>query len=138
MKFSYAVAFAAMTAATLLGGAAGAQTPNAQPAQNFYYDDSAWPLPAEGATTALRLSGMTSVHAVWMTFSRYDGSKPVTDSPVITLMEGSTLKWTAPGGCSYEIELVNANPPQINMKKPYSICALNPGAKVIFKVLALP
>jgi hypothetical protein len=130
---------AIVSAATILGGATAiAQSPNAVPAQNFYYDDSAWPLPEEGASTALRLTGMPSAHAAWMAFSRYDDGKPATDSPVMVLMEGFTVKWTAPGGCNYELQLVNSNPPQINMSKPRSICALAPGKKVIFKILALP
>ena len=136
MRTVFALVVSAMT---VLGGAtAFAQAPGALPAQNFYYDSSAWPLPDEGASTALRLSGMTSVHAVWMAFSRYDDGKPVTDSPVIALLEGSTIEWTAPGGCSYQLQLVNSNPPQINMSKPRSICALAPGRKVIFKIFALP
>jgi carboxypeptidase C (cathepsin A) len=138
MKHSRAIVLAALAATTLICGAAGAQTPASLPAQNFYYDDSAWPLPAEGATTALRLTGMTSAHAVWMTFSRFEGGKPVTDSPVIVLLEGSTVKWNPPGGCSHQLQLVNSNPPQINMTRPSSMCALNPGTKVIFKILALP
>ena len=138
MKISRAYVYAAMAAATLLGGGAGAQSPAAMPAQNFYFDDSAWPLPDEHKATALRLTGMHSVHAVWMTFSRFDGGKPVTDSPVIALLEGSTHQWTAPGGCTYELQLVNADPPLINMKKLSWVCALNPGAKVIFKILAAP
>lgn len=138
MKLSDAFFFAAVTAATLSCAAAIAQTPGGLPAQNFYYDDAAWPLPEEGASTALRLTGMPSAHAVWMAFSRYDDGKPVTESPVMALMEGFTVKWTAPGGCGYELLLVNSNPPQINMSKPRSMCALAPGRKVIFKILALP
>jgi hypothetical protein len=139
MKISRARACAyAAIAITALPGGTGAQSPTAVPAQNFYYDNSAWPLPDENRATALRLSGMTSAHAVWMTFSRFDGGKPVTDSPVIALLEGSTHNWIAPGGCTYELQLVNANPPQINMKKLSSICVLNAGAKVIFKILAAP
>ncbi len=114
---------------------AGAQ---ALSGQNYYYDDAVWPLPPDGETTALRLSGMKSAHAVWMTFSKFVDGKTVTDAPVITLLEGSTLRWTAPGGCSFELSLVNSNPPQINMRRPSSICSLLPGAKVIFKVLATP
>jgi hypothetical protein len=124
--------------AAIVYGAVNAQAPNALPAQNFYYDDSAWPLPDENTPTALKLTGMTSVHAVWMTFSRYDDGKPVTDGPVFALIEGSTVDWTAPGGCTYRLQLVNANPPLVNMTKPRSFCALAPGKKVIFKILALP
>jgi hypothetical protein len=138
MKILGVFFFAAVAAATLTCGAANAQTPGGLPAQNFYFDDSAWPLPEEGAPTALRLTGMPSAHAVWMAFSRYDDGKPATDSPVMVLMEGFTVKWSAPGGCSYELQLVNSNPPQINMSKPRTFCALVPGKKVIFKILALP
>ena len=127
---------AAMSAAMLLSVSASAQAPNALPAQNFYYDDAEWPLPNERAS-ALRLTGMTSVHAVWMSFTRYTDGKPMLDSPIIPLLEGSTVKWSAPGGCTYELQLVNANPPFINMSKR-QICTLNQGAKVIFRILALP
>lgn len=136
MKLVNLFVFAAMTAAMLLSVSAAAQTPNPLPAQNFYYDDVAWPLPDE-RTSALRLSGMTSVHAVWMAFTKYAGGKPVMDSPVITLLEGSTVKWSAPGGCTYELQLVNANPPLINMNKR-QICMLDAGAKVFFRILATP
>jgi hypothetical protein len=138
MKILGVFFFAAVAAATLTCGAANAQTPGGLPAQNFYFDDSAWPLPEEGAPTALRLTGMPSAHAVWMAFSRYDDGKSATDSPVMVLMEGFTVKWSAPGGCSYELQLVNSNSPQINMSKPRTFCALVPGKKVIFKILALP
>ena len=37
----------------------------------------------------------------------------------------------------YELQLVNANPPVINMNKPPAMCALRPGAKVIFRILAI-
>src|SRR5450432_3777693 len=110
MNLTNASVLAAAAAAMLLSVSADAQAPNALPAQNFYFDDAEWPLPNE-RTSALRLTGMTSVHAVWMTFSRYAGGKPVTDSPIITLLDGSTVKWSAPGGCTYELQLVNSNPP---------------------------
>ena len=127
-----------LTAALLFGGVAGAQTGKALPGQNYYYDDQVWPLPADGAMTTFRLTGMTSVHAVWMTFNRYDGGKPVTDHPIIPLLEGSTAKWTAPGGCAFVLELVNANPPVINMRRPSAMCSLLPDAKAVFKILAAP
>jgi hypothetical protein len=138
MKFSGAIVLAAMTATTLLYGAAGAQTPQTLPAQLYYYDDYEWPLPDEGTTT-MALGGMKSVHAVSMTFSRYSDGKPVTDSAVFTLLEGSTMRWSAPqGGCTYVLQLVNGNQPAISMTKPTSMCSLRPGAKVIFKILATP
>jgi hypothetical protein len=130
MKLSGVLIFAAITTAMLASGPASAQTPN------FYYDDTPWPLPGEG-TSAFKLSGMKSVHAVWMAFTRYADGKPVMDSPVITLLEGSTAKWSAPGGCTYELQLVNANPPLINMTKR-QICMLDNGGKVVFRILAAP
>jgi hypothetical protein len=138
MKLSNALVIAVMTTTALYGVRVGAQSANGLPAQNFYYDNSAWPLPEENKPTALRLAGMNSVHAVMMTFSHYEGGKPVTGSPIITLLEGSTANWNPPGGCSYELQLVNENPPVINMRKTSFFCALLPGAKVIFKILALP
>jgi hypothetical protein len=66
---------------------------------------------------------MKSAHAVWMAFTQYTDGKPMLDSAVMTLLPGSTMRWTAPqGSCTYELELVNANPPLINMKKPSSMC----------------
>ena len=136
MKFYRAIAFATIAAAALVSGNAFAQKAKAAPAQTFYYDDYEWPLPGEGTTT-MTLNGMKSVHAVWMTFARYVGGSDMPDAPVITLMEGSTIKWAAPqGGCVYQLQLVNSNPPVINLIKPPSMCAQKPGAKVIFKVLA--
>jgi hypothetical protein len=136
MKHANAFIFAVMTAAMLPGAAARAQS-TALPAQNFYFDNSEWPLPESERTSALRLTGMNSVHAVWMSFTKYAGGKPMMDSPVFMLLEGSTVKWNAPGGCNYELQLVNANPPLINMTKR-QICTLDSGAKVIFRILAAP
>ena len=137
MKLANAFVCAVMTAALLFGTSASAQSPNVLPAQNFYYDNSEWPLPDNDHTSALRLSGMNSVHTVWMSFTKFAGGKPVMDSPVITLLEGSTVRWNAPGGCAYELQLVNSNPPLINMNKR-QICTLDSGAKVIFRILAAP
>jgi hypothetical protein len=137
MNRTNAFIFAVVIAAMLPGAPASAQSPNVLPAQNFYFDDSEWPLPDDNRTSALRLTGMRSVHAVWMSFTRYAGGKPMMDSPVITLLEGSTVKWNAPGGCTYELQLVNANPPLINMSKR-QICMLDSGAKAIFRILAAP
>jgi hypothetical protein len=136
MNLTNAFFFAVIAGAMLFSVAAGAQAPNALPAQNFYFDDAEWPLPNERAS-ALRLTGITSVHAVWMSFTRYAGGKPVMDSPVIALLPGSTVKWSPPGGCEYELQLVNANPPLINMTKR-QICMLEAGSKVIFRILAAP
>jgi hypothetical protein len=130
MKLSSAVVFAAVTAAALAGGPAGAQSPN------FYYDDTPWPLPNEN-TSGFRLTNMKSAHAVWMSFTRYADGKPMMDSPVITLLPGSTVNWSAPGGCTYELQLVNADPPMINMTKRQR-CMLDAGQKVIFRILAAP
>ena len=141
MRISNAVVSAAMAAAMMLGGTASAQKGTALPAQNFYFNDYEWPLPAEGATattTTMTLTGMKSAHAVIMSFTRYTDGKPMPEAPVVTLLEGSTAKWTAPqGGCNFELQLVNANPPVINMNKPPAMCALRPGAKVIFRILAI-
>lgn len=137
MKISTCVAIA-LGVSCLLGGVAGAQTGKRLPAQNFYYDDAEWPLPPDGGSTTLTLNGMSSAHAVWMTFSRYTDGKTVTDAPTLTLLEGSTIKWIAPAGCAFELQLVNSNPPVINMRRPSAMCALNPNAKVIFKILAAP
>jgi hypothetical protein len=137
MKFSDAIVVAMITAAAMVAGNACAQTAKVVPARIFYYDDYEWPLPGDGATP-MTLNGMTSVHAVWMTFSRYAGGSGLPDGPVITLLAGSTVKWSAPqGGCNYELQLVNANPPVINLIKPSSMCAQKSGAKVIFKVMAI-
>ena len=137
MNLKNAFVFAVMTAAMLLSTYARAQAPNVLPAQNFYFNDSEWPLPDNDRTSALRLTGMRSVHAVWMSFTRYAGGKPMMDGPVITLLEGSTAKWNSPGGCAYELQLVNANPPLINMSKR-QICMLDSGTKAIFRILAAP
>jgi hypothetical protein len=126
-----------ITAAAMVAGNACAQNAKVVPAQIFYYDDYEWPLPGEG-TTPMTLNGMKSVHAVWMTFARYAGGNDQMDAPVITLLEGSTIKWSAPqGGCNYQLQLVNANPPVINLIKPSSMCAQKPGARVVFKVMAI-
>ena len=139
MKIASALTIASLAAITLLGEATSAQTPAGTSGRTVYYDDTPWPLPGDGATSAFRLTGMTSVHAVMLSFTQYVGGKPAMDSPVITLLPGSTVKWSAPeGGCSYELELVNANPPAINMKKPSSMCSLRPGAQVIFRIFAAP
>jgi hypothetical protein len=136
MKIANALIVAALAATTLPDGVARAQT---AATGNVYYDSTPWPLPVEGGTSAFKLTGMTSVHAVWMSFTRYTDGKPLMDSPVITLLPGSTIKWSAPeGGCNYDLELVNANPPLITMKKPWSLCSLKPGAQVIFRILAAP
>ena len=128
----------AIALTALLCPAAYAQKAAVMPAQNFYFNDYEWPLPGEGTTT-MTLNGMKSVHAVWITFLKYSDGKPVIDGPIITLLEGMTVKWAAPeGGCSYVLQLVNANPPVINMIKPPSICAQKLGAKVVFKIVALP
>ena len=134
MKSISAFMVTAFIATTVLGGVALAQMPGSS-----YYDSTPWPLPVEGATSAFKLTGMTSAHAVWMSFTRYTDGKPAMDSPVIVLLPGSTAKWSAPeGGCNYDLELVNANPPLITMKKPWSMCSLKPGAQVIFRILAAP
>ncbi len=139
MKISNALVFMAVAVITLCGELAHAQTRGGGAGANSYYDDTPWPLPADGATSAFKLAGMKSVHAVWMSFSQYTDGKPLLDSAVITLLPGSTAKWSAPqGGCTYELELVNANPPLINMKKPSSMCSLRPGAQAIFRILAAP
>jgi hypothetical protein len=132
MKHINALLVAALAAGTLPGGTASAQTP-----ATSYYDSTPWPLPVEGGTSAFKLTGMTRAHAVWMSFTQYVGGKPVMDSAVITLLPGSTVTWSAPdGGCNYDLELVNTNPPVINMKKPWSMCSLKPGAQVIFRIFA--
>lgn len=130
----------------MLGGTASAQKPKAVPAKKpaavpaqnyFYFDNYEWPLPSEGTTT-MTLTGMKSAHAVMMSLTRYADGKPMPESPVITLLEGSTAKWTAPqGGCNFEVQLVNSNPPVINMMKPPAICNLRSGAKAIFRILAI-
>ncbi len=138
MKLSTMFALAAIAATAMTGGTVNAQTPKILPVQNyFYYDDYEFPLPDEGMTT-MKLTGMKSAHAVWMTFTRYSDGKPTADGPVVTLLEGSTAKWTAPqGGCNYELQLVNANPPVINLFKPPAMCNLRLGAKVIFRIMAI-
>ncbi|MDB5812487.1 MAG: hypothetical protein JWN94_4609 [Betaproteobacteria bacterium] len=133
MRIKNALCILAIAASALLCGPAAAQS------QNMYYDSTPWPLPADGSTSVFKLNGMTTAHAIMMSFTRYADGKPVTDSPIITLMPGSTARWSAPeGGCTYELELVDANPPLINMKKPYSICSLRTGNSAIFRILAIP
>jgi hypothetical protein len=127
---------AVMIAATMLGGTASAQKGNALPGQNFYFNDYEWPLPAE-RTTTMTLNGMKSVHAVIMSFTRYTDTNPVQDQPNLTILEGSAVRWTPPQGCPYELQLVNSNPPVINMTKVPGMCNLKTGAKVIFRVLAI-
>jgi hypothetical protein len=136
MKISRMMVLAAFVVPALIGSAA-AQTAKTLPAQHYYYDDYEWPLPAEGTTT-MTLNGMKSVHIVWMTQVRSAEGKPLTDSAVITLIEGIKTRFAPRGGCSFELELVNANPPVIRMNKPSQMCTLQPGGKVVFKVLAAP
>src|SRR3954464_11364293 len=120
MKVINAFLATTFSGAILFAASAIAQSPG-----NSYYDSTPWPLPGEGGTSAFRLTGMTSAHAVWMSFTQYVGGKPMMDSEVITLLPGSTARWNAPeGGCGYELELVNASPPVINMKKQWSMCSL--------------
>ena len=139
MKTLTTIATAAFALAAVIGGIAISQPAYSQPAGALYYDQTPWPLPDDNSVSAFKLNGMTSAHAVWMAFTNYAGEKPALDSPVMTLLAGSTVRWSAPqGGCTYELELVNANPPVINMKKPYSICSLKPGAQVLFRIYAAP
>ena len=136
MKIARMLVLAAFTAPALIGNAA-AQTAKTLPAQHYYYDDYEWPLPGEG-TTSMTLNGMKSAHIVWITQVRSAEGKPLADSAVITLIEGSKTRFAPRGGCTFELELVNANPPVIHMHKPSQMCTLQPGAKVVFKGLAAP
>lgn len=88
MKIARMIVLAAFTAPALIGNAA-AQTAKTLPAQHYYYDDYEWPLPGEG-TTSMTLNGMKSAHIVWITQVRSAEGKPLADSAVITLIEGST------------------------------------------------
>lgn len=119
--------------------AAQAQSEPTTAAGNFYFENTPWPLPGDG-TSALKLSGMTSAHAVMLAFTSYPGGKPMMDSPVMTLLPGSIVKWSAPqGGCIYDIELVNSNPPVINMRKSSWIpCNSTPATHALFRILATP
>jgi len=128
---------ALLAAAALLAGPAAAQKAKVVPGPVFYYNDYEWPLPVEGTTT-MKLNGMKSAHAAWISVLRYSAGPPVEDAPVITLLEGSKARWTAPqGGCNYELQLINSNPPVINMTKPPAVCLTRAGAKVVFKVVAV-
>ena len=128
---------AALAASAFLAGPAAAQKAKVVPGPVFYYNDYEWPLPVEGTTT-MKLNGMKSAHAVWMSVLRYSAGPAVDDAPVITLLEGSKAKWTAPqGGCNYELQLVNSNPPVISMTKPPAVCLTRSGAKVVFRVVAV-
>ena len=119
--------------------AAQAQSEPTTTAGNFYFENTPWPLPGDG-TSALKLSGMTSAHAVMLAFTSYPGGKPMMDSPVMTLLPGSIVKWSAPqGGCIYDIELMNSNPPVINMRKSsWMPCNATPATHALFRILATP
>ena len=51
-----------------------------------------------------------------------------------------SVKWSAPqGGCIYDIELVNSNPPVINMRKSsWMPCNATPATHALFRILATP
>src|SRR3954467_413481 len=77
MKVINAFLATTFSGAMLFAASAIAQSPG-----NSYYDSTPWPLPGEGGTSAFRLTGMTSAHAVWMSFTQYVGGKPMMDSEV--------------------------------------------------------
>ena len=138
MKMSSAIAVATMTAAVLLAGGASAQKSSVAPAQ-LYFNDAyeVTALPGDGATTTLKLEGLKTVRAVWLTFAKFTGGAPVQDTQVITLMEGAMAKWA--GGkesCVYELRLV-ASPPAVTMTKTGGMCALKPPGNAVFRVLAM-
>lgn len=139
MKSFAAILIAVSVASALSAATARAQAQPTTTAGNYYYDATPWPLPVDGVS-AFRLTGMTSAHAVVLAFTQYPGGKPAMDSPVMTLLPGSIAKWTAPqGGCAYELELVNSNPPVINMRKSAWLpCASTPATHALFRILATP
>ena len=150
VKFVYAVAALVTTC-----GAAMAATDAEQMAR--FKDGNQWGAPAGNLNqtrySTLKDINTTNVKDLSMIWAQSSGTlrghegqplvienvggKPMMDSPVIILLEGSTTKWSAPGGCTYELQLVNSNPPVINMTKR-QICMLDSGGKVVFRILAAP
>jgi hypothetical protein len=122
--------------ALLLAGNAIAQRAKAAPALVFY--DDAYEIGMPGDTPgAIRLDGLKTVRAAWLTFAGYTGGKPARDPQVITLMEGTATKWGAPdGGCTYEFRIANSPAPSISMTK-VGFCTLREGDKALFRILAM-
>jgi hypothetical protein len=136
MKTRHAIALT-LLAAAFVAGNASAQRTKVAPAPVFYDDAVEVTLPADN-TFQIRIDGLKSLRAVWMSFTGYAGGKPPRDPQVIMLMEGVTAKWGAPdGGCTYEFKIADGAAPVINMKKASSICTLRDGEKANFRVLAM-
>ena len=128
--------FSIAVLALLLTGTAFAQRTRAAPALVFY--DDAYEIGMPGDTPgAIRLDGLKTVRAAWLTFAGYTGGKPARDPQVITLMEGTATKWGAPdGGCTYEFKIANSPAPSISMTK-VGFCTLREGDKALFRILAM-
>ena len=135
---SRSVAVVTLVASSLLASGASAQNAKAAPAQMVYeaaFEVSA--LPGDGETTTLKLAGLKTAHAAWITFVKFAGSAAARDSQVMALMEGVTVKWS--GGkesCVYELRMV-ASPPAITLNKSSGMCALKPPGAVVFQILAM-
>ena len=136
MQTSRTFVLIAVTAAALFAGSASAQKSKVAPAQAFYDDGVQLALPNEDATSTLKLEGLKTVHAAWLTFAKFQDGSVASDPQVIALMEGVTAKWSGPKSCTYDLKLV-ANPPAINMTKSSKVCALRPGESATFRVLAM-
>ncbi len=123
-------------ATALFAGNVMAQRTKVAPAQVFFDDAYEVVLPGDNAA-AIKLDGLKSVRAVWLTFNSYTGGKPARDPQVMVLMEGTATKWGAPdGGCTYEFKIANGAAPSISMTK-VGFCTLRDGEKVLFRVLAM-
>ncbi len=136
MKHHNVIAISALAVA-LAAGNACAQGTKVGPAQVFFDEAFEVTLPANN-TFQIKLDGLKSVRAVWITFAGYPGGKPPRLPQVITLMEGVTARWGAPDeGCTYELKLADGGAPVINMKKAAAVCTLRDGEKAKFRILAM-
>ena len=136
MQTSKAIVVITLAAAALFAGSASAQKSKVAPAQAYYDDGYVWALPNDDATSSLKLEGLKTVHAAWLTFAKFQDGSVASDPQAIALMEGVTVKWAGPKSCTYDLKLV-VNPPAINMTKSSKMCALRPGESAVFRVLAM-
>lgn len=137
MTMSNAIAVATLAAGALLAGGASAQNAKATPAPMVFETAYEIALPGEGETATLKLAGLKTAHAAWVTFLKFSGGAPPRESPVISLMEGMTAKWA--GGketCIFELRLV-ASPPAITINRTSGMCNLKPPGNAVFSILAM-
>jgi len=135
MRISTSIAIAAMTAAALLAGNAGAQKGKVAPAPVYSDEAAEFALPLDGKTTTLDLQGLKTARAAWVTFVNFQG-QPAVDFPVITLMPGMSAKFSTSKSCVYEFRVV-ASPPAVTLTKPSGACSLRPADSAVFRVLAM-